>query len=149
MTCMYLSWWGGNHCMFFFTLPLFVCIDLCYLNWCNQIRNPTWLLLQRVAKLVIGQGLFSQVRVLLTRSTACLDLISHTFCMKYILRTRRWKVRGMKKVSRKVPNYNSFFWYTIFKLLFNKTKDSNLQSFFPLQVRAINENKLGAWVWHE
>ena len=80
---MYLSRWGGNHCMFFFTLPLFVCIDLCYLNWCNQIRNPTWLLLQRVAKLVIVQGLFSQVRVLLTRSTACLDLISHTFCMKY------------------------------------------------------------------
>ena len=77
-TVTYLSWWGGNHCMFFFTLPLFVCIDLCYLNWCNQIRNPTWLLLQRVAKLVIGQGLFSQVRVLLTRSTACFDLISHT-----------------------------------------------------------------------
>ena len=80
---MYLSRWGGNHYMFFFTLPLFICIDLCYLNlflifrievastlflmdvslrcnmyvsesmsgnhcidlsylnWCNQIRNPT------------------------------------------------------------------------------------------------------------
>ena len=48
--------------------PLFLCIHLCYLNWCNQIRNPTWLLLQRVAKLVIGQGLFGQVRVLLTCS---------------------------------------------------------------------------------
>ena len=29
---MYLSRWGGNHYMFFFTLPLFICIDLCYLN---------------------------------------------------------------------------------------------------------------------
>ena len=104
-TVTYLSWWGGNHCMFFFTLPLFVCIDLCYLNWCNQIRNPTWLLLQRVAKLVIGQGLFSQVRVLLTRSAACLDLISHRILFAWNT-TRRWKVRGMK-MRREIPNSNS------------------------------------------
>ena len=97
---MYLSRWGGNHYMFFFTLPLFICIDLCYLNLflifrievastlflmdvslrCNmylsrwaEIIALTWatsidaikleiqLLLQRVAKVVIGQGLFSQV----------------------------------------------------------------------------------------